>query len=99
MSAPPDSQRKVLVHLPAQLRDRTGQQSSFEAPAGAVRDIISALDETFPGLRFNLCTEEGELRPFVNIFVDGRNVRYASLLDTPAPEGCAVHILHSVAGG
>lgn len=74
-------------------------QTTTEVADGSVRDIILALDETFPGLRFNVCTEDGELRTFVNVFVDGRNVRYGAGLDTPVAAGSVVHILHSVAGG
>ncbi|HEX8995078.1 MAG TPA: MoaD/ThiS family protein [Ktedonobacterales bacterium] len=92
-------QQLVLVHLPAELRDRTGQQATILLPGGSVRDIITALDAVYPGLRFNLCTEDGELRPFVNIFVNGRNVRFSAILDTPVASGSTVHILHSVAGG
>jgi molybdopterin synthase sulfur carrier subunit len=99
MSAPSTSQRTVLVHLPAELRARTREQATIAVESGAVRDIIVALDEAYPGLRFNLCAETGELRPFVNIFVDGRNIRFASVLDTTVAAGSVVHIFHSVAGG
>jgi len=93
------SQSLALVHLPAQLRARTGQQATVEVASGTVREIITTLDHLFPGLRFNLCMESGELRPFVNVFVDGRNIRYESALDTRVAAGSVVHILHSVAGG
>jgi molybdopterin synthase sulfur carrier subunit len=99
MSVPSTSQQTVLVHLPTELRERTGQQATIVVASGAVRQIIVALDEVYPGLRFNLCAESGELRPFVNIFVDGRNIRLAAALDTPVPAGSVVHIIHSVAGG
>ena len=89
----------VLVHLPAELRARTGEQASIVVASGDMRTIIAALDQAFPGLRFNLCAETGELRPFVNIFVDGRNVRFGTALDTPVAAGSVVHIIHSVAGG
>ncbi|HZC05842.1 MAG TPA: MoaD/ThiS family protein [Ktedonobacterales bacterium] len=89
----------VIVHLPAELRARTREQAVVTVPSGDVRDIIAALDCAFPGLRFNLCAETGELRTFVNIFVNGRNVRLASALDTPVAPGSVVHIIHSVAGG
>lgn len=97
--APTSPPKTVLVHLPSQLRERTRMQSTAEVVGGSVRELILALDQTFPGLRFNICTEDGELRTFVNIFVDGRNVRYSSGLDTPVAAGSVVHILHSVAGG
>lgn len=99
MHAPSASEQTVLVHLPAQLRERTQQQATITVAAGDVREIIAALDEVFPGLRFNLCTETGELRPFVNVFVNGRNIRYLDILDTPVSAGATLHILHSVAGG
>lgn len=89
----------VLVHLPAELRARTGERTSITVASGDVRAIIAALDQVFPGLRFNLCAETGELRPFVNIFVDGRNIRFASTLDTTVAPGSVMHIIHSVAGG
>jgi len=89
----------VTVHLPSELRARTQQRATIEAPSGTVREMIATLDELFPGIRFNLCYETGELRQFVNIFVNGYNVRYLALLDTPVPAGATVHIIHSVAGG
>jgi len=64
-----------------------------------VREVVASLDSTFPGLRFNLCYETGELRPFVNIYVNGRNVRALQGLETPVPMGATLHILPSVAGG
>jgi molybdopterin synthase sulfur carrier subunit len=50
-------------------------------------------------LRFNLCYETGEIRTFVNIFVNGNNVRYLQGLDTMVPAGATLHVLQSVAGG
>ncbi len=99
MSTSSTSQRTALIHLPAQLRARTGGHATTEVACGTVREIIAALDHLYPGLHFNLCQENGELRPFVNVFVDGRNIRYTSVLDTPVAAGSVVHILHSVAGG
>lgn len=99
MSEPPPSQQSALVHLPPELRGRTRQEATVTVPCGSVREIIAALDTAYPGLRFNLCAETGELRPFVNIFVNGRNIRFTTDLDTPVAAGSTVHILHSVAGG
>lgn len=64
-----------------------------------VREVIDGLEREYPGLRFNLCYETGELRPFVNIFLEQENVRYLSGLDTPVHPGATIHIIHSVAGG
>jgi molybdopterin synthase sulfur carrier subunit len=64
-----------------------------------VREIIDALDRDFPGLRFNLCYETGELRSYVNIFVEKENIRYLQGLETVVTTGVTLHIIQSVAGG
>lgn len=64
-----------------------------------IREVIEALEGDYPGLRFNLCYETGELRQFVNVFLDKENVRYLQGLDTPVAAGDTIHVIHSVAGG
>jgi sulfur-carrier protein len=89
----------VRVFFPGALRARVGNRTSVMATGRTVREIIDALEQGFPGLRFNLCHETGELRPFVNIFVDRENIRYLQGLDTSVPTGATIYILQSVAGG
>ena len=89
----------VTVLLPQALATRVGDQLRAQVAGATLRDIIVALEEQRPGLRFSLCLETGELRPFVNVFVNGTHVRYLQWLDTPLPPGAVVHILPSVAGG
>ena len=89
----------VTVTLPTALRTRIGQRTHIDVSGQTIRDVIDSLDHELPGLRFNFCYETGELRPFVNIFLDGVNVRYLAGLDTPVRDGAAIHILPSVAGG
>jgi sulfur-carrier protein len=89
----------VTVVLPAVLRAQVGNRASVRVAGHTVREIISSLDAAYPGLKFNLCHETGELRPFVNLFVGRENIRYLQGLDTPVEEGTTLHILQSVAGG
>ncbi|HEX3272460.1 MAG TPA: MoaD/ThiS family protein [Ktedonobacterales bacterium] len=89
----------VTVLLPQALATRVGDQLRAQVSGATLRDIIAALDEQRPGLRFSLCLETGELRPFVNVYVNGTHVRYLQWLDTPLPPSAVVHILPSVAGG
>lgn len=89
----------VQVRFPGALHPRTGSRVSVKVAGHKVREVIDALEEQFPGLRFNLCTETGELRPYVNIFLDRENIRYLQGLDTPLHAGATLHILPSVAGG
>jgi sulfur-carrier protein len=90
---------QVRVSLPAMLAERTGNHRTAVSHGTTVREVISSLEEQFPGLGFNLCQETGELRPFVNIFLNGENIRYLSGLDTAITPGASLHILPSVAGG
>src|SRR5947209_524758 len=98
MNSPPATPG-AQVFFPDALRTRVGNRSSVVVAGNTVREIIGALDQDFPGLRFNLCHETGELRPFVNIFVDRENIRYLQGLDTPVSTGATIYILQSVAGG
>ncbi|MGO8947569.1 MAG: ubiquitin-like small modifier protein 1 [Ktedonobacterales bacterium] len=92
-------EHQVRVSLPAMLAERTGNRRTTVAQGRTVREVISTLDEQFPGIRFNLCLETGNLRPFVNIFLNGENIRYLRGLDTTISSDATLHILPSVAGG
>ena len=89
----------ATVTLPGALRARVGHRSSVTVTGRTVHEIITALDQAFPGLRFHLCHETGELRPYVNIFLERENIRYLEGLDTAVKAGATLHILQSVAGG
>lgn len=89
----------VTVFLPGPLRAKAGNQSLLTVSGGTVREIIDALDHAYPGLRFHLCYESGELRPFVNVFVRRGNIRYLQGLDTAVAPGEHISIFPSVAGG
>ena len=89
----------ATVILPYVLREKVGNRKSIMVAGATIREIIDALDQDYPGLGFNLCYETGELRPYVNIFLDRENIRYLQGLETPVQMGTTIHILQSVAGG
>ena len=89
----------VTVHLPGPLRDRAGKRPAVPAQGRTVREVIDDLERQFPGMRFALCEETGNVRPFVNIFLENDNIRDLRGLDTPVPDGATLHVLLSVAGG
>jgi sulfur-carrier protein len=89
----------VTVILPHVLRAKIGNRKSVTVAGSTIREVIDALDNDFPGMRFNVCHETGELRPYVNIFLDREDIRYLQGLDTPVRAGANIHILQSVAGG
>ncbi len=99
MLDPMDMLPSIHVSFPVTLRAKVGNRDTIVVAGRTVREIIEALDRDFPGVRFNLCYETGELRPFVNIFLNRENIRYVLGLDTPVTSGATLHILPSVAGG
>ncbi len=90
---------QVLVYIPGILRKTVGNQSRVTATGSTVRTLIDALERDYPGMRFHLCYETGELRTYVNIFLNRENIRSLQGLDTLLTHGATVHILPSVAGG
>ena len=89
----------VSVRIPSQLLNRTGQRKVIPVSAETVRDVIEALEREYPGLRFNICNETGELRSFVNIFVGTEDVRYLQGLATTVGPDDKVTLLPAMAGG
>jgi len=95
----PSTAQAVCVKLPSTLLAQTHSQPTFHLPSGTIDEVIDALEAQCAGLRFHLCLETGELRPFVNVFLDGVNIRYLHGLETHVPAGATLVIMPSVAGG
>lgn len=92
----------VSVLLPAALGDVTGGTRRVEldlATGATVGDVMSALGQQFPLLARRLCDEAGALRRFVNVYVDGCDVRGEGGLATGVADGAVVQVLPSIAGG
>lgn len=89
----------VTVRIPQPLRALTGGQATVRADGGSLRACIEGLEAAYPGIRERLLDESGELRRFVNIYVNGDDVRFIQGLDTPLNDGDEVSIVPAVAGG
>jgi molybdopterin converting factor small subunit len=91
----------VRVVLPGVLADLTGGARHLDvAPAGdTLADLLEALSAGHPLLGRRIRDEAGQLRRFVNVYVDGEDVRFAQGLATPVGNGAVVQVLPSVAGG
>ena len=89
----------VIVRIPTTLRPLSGGASTVEVDAGALSDVIKALDAAHPGFSDRLLDDDGNLRRFVNVFVDDDDVRYLDGLATDVPDGQTVSIIPAVAGG
>jgi molybdopterin synthase sulfur carrier subunit len=87
------------VFIPAVLRPQVGGAKSLELGGATVGDLVGALLERHPGLGGQLLTPEGELNRFVNVYVNGQDVRYLEGLKTPVGDRDEVRLLPAMAGG
>lgn len=87
------------VIIPTLLRRLTENADAVEVEAETVKDILDRLDERYPGFRARVCEDGGQLRRFINIYVDGEDVRFLDNLSTRVPEQAEVSIVPAIAGG
>ena len=87
------------VFIPAVLRPAVGGVKSLELGGATVGDLVGALVERHPGLGGQLLTPEGELNRFVNVYVNGQDVRYLDGKATAVGERDEVRLLPAMAGG
>jgi molybdopterin converting factor small subunit len=86
------------VRIPPTLRGETAGEREVEASGRTVRELLDDLMGRFPALRGQLL-EEDELAPFVNVYVEGEDVRTRDGLDTPVDEKSQIILLPAMAGG
>ena len=89
----------VNVRIPAPLRTLTADQELVSLEGATLADLVQNLEASYPGMRERLCEDDGELRRFVNVFVNGEDVRFLSGLASELAEGDEVSIVPAVAGG
>jgi sulfur-carrier protein len=87
-----------VVRIPPALRDATGGESRVVADGANVRELLDDLMSRFPGLGPQLVAGD-EIAPFVNVYVEGEDVRTLDGLETPVRESSTVILLPAMAGG
>jgi molybdopterin converting factor small subunit len=86
------------VRIPPTLREVTGGERELPAEGDTVRELLEDLMGRFPALRSQL-VEDGEIAPFVNVYVEGEDVRTLDGLETDVRAGATVILLPAMAGG
>ena len=89
----------TAVRVPPVLRAQAGNQKKVEVSGATVGEALDSLIEQFPGLKEQILTEDGTLNRFVNVYVNGRDVRYEQELATAVGESDEVILLPAMAGG
>lgn len=89
----------VTVRIPTPLRRMTQGQDKVELQSASLTELVDQLEADYPGFKERLLDENGDLRYFVNIYLNGEDVRFLDGLDTPTAAGDEVSIVPAVAGG
>jgi molybdopterin synthase sulfur carrier subunit len=89
----------VRVKIPTQLRQLTGGRLELEIEATSIRELLDKVGGSHPDLKDRVVGEDGEIRRFVNVYVEDEDVRFLEGLDTPLKDRQVVSILPAVAGG
>jgi molybdopterin synthase sulfur carrier subunit len=88
----------ATIRIPPILRPEAGNTRTVEAPGGTVREVLESLVTTYPSLRDRIFDGD-DLPQFLNVFVDGSDVRLFQGLDTKIEDGSTLILLPAVAGG
>lgn len=94
-----DKEMSIEVRIPSPLKSLTGGKGVIQGKGRTVGEVIQEIVSTYPQLRERLCDEKGEMRRFINIFLNNEDIRFLKNLDTPVSEGDTLSLIPAIAGG
>ena len=89
----------ATVKIPTPLRKLTNNETSVDAGGKTIEQIVESLDSAYPGMRERLIDDNGDLRHFGNIYLNGEDIRYIDGLKSPVSDNDELSIVPAVAGG
>jgi len=89
----------VVVRIPTPLRTVTNGHEKASVEGDTLIQVIDSLETQYPGIKERMCDESGSLRHFVNIYINGEDVRFLQGLETGTKSGDEISIVPAVAGG
>lgn len=89
----------VNVRVPTPLRKFTNGRDEVTAQGNTVRALVENLEKQYPGIKERICDETGKIRRFVNVYVNGDDIRFLQNLETTVKEGDTISIVPAIAGG
>lgn len=89
----------VKVLIPTPLQKLTQDQAEIHCQGSTIRELLDSLEANCPGIKARLCDESGELRRFVNFYVNSEDIRFLEGSSTPLQDGDEVSIVPAIAGG
>lgn len=89
----------VKVLIPTPLQKLTHNQATVECNGSTISELLESLEQSCPGIKARLCDDQGELRRFVNFYVNSEDIRFLEGTNTPLKDGDEVSIIPAIAGG
>ena len=89
----------VRVRVPTPLRKYTQGSDEVNAQGSNIKSLVEDLEKNYPGIKERICDESGKVRRFVNVYVNGDDIRFLQNLDTALKEGDNISIVPAIAGG
>ncbi len=89
----------VKVLIPTPLQKLTRDQAVIDCEGATIKELLNALEDDCPGIKARLCDDSGELRRFVNFYVNSEDIRFLEGANTPLKDGDEVSIVPAIAGG
>ncbi|MFA5780305.1 MAG: ubiquitin-like small modifier protein 1 [Elusimicrobiota bacterium] len=89
----------IKVRIPTPLQKLTDGKSEVESSGKTVIQLIDELEKKYPGIKERLCDEKGNIRRFINIFVNEKDIRFLKGQKTKLKNGDEVSIIPAIAGG
>ena len=87
------------IKIPTPLVKFTNNKTQVEVDGNTIAELIDNLDKNYPGIKKRLCEDNGEIRKFINIYVNGNDIRFSKLLDTELNNDSEVSIVPAISGG
>ena len=89
----------VIVRIPTPLRRLTQNMAEVETEGANIEGIIDNLEASYPGMKERLCDEGGNIRRFVNIYLNDEDIRFLDGKSTSVADGAEISIIPAIAGG
>jgi len=89
----------VVVRIPTPLRRLTNGQGEVQVEARTIREAIEKLEELYPGFKERLLDENGDLRKFVNLYLNDEDIRFLKGIDSELKDGDVISVVPAIAGG
>lgn len=89
----------VKVLIPTPLQKFTRDQALIECEGSTISELLDTLEQSFPGIKARLCDDQGNLRRFINFYVNSEDIRFLDGQNTTLSAGDEVSIVPAVAGG